>query len=491
MAGVLTVRIIGDTKPLESAIATSESKLGTFGQKMNDTGQKMAGVGAKLTLGLTAPLALMGKAAVDAGSDLQETLSKSNTVFGDSAAKIELWAAGAARGFGQSKQQALEAAGSFGNMFTQLGIGSATAADMSVQMTELASDFASFHNADITEVLNAQQAAFRGEYDALQAFVPTINAAAVEQQALKMGLATTTGELTAQDKALATQALMMQGAGAAAGDFTRTADGLANSQRIATAEAANASATLGTGLLPITQKVTEWAGNLGSAFGGLSSTWQTTILVGAAVLAAIGPLVGLIGAVTAAVGFLATAFAFLAANPIVLVIGAVVALGAAMVIAYQKSETFRNIVDGAFKAIGTAIEVYTRPARIAIEAISDAVEAAIRAIGRLVNAAKNIPGAGTLGKIGGLVGKIPGFDTGGVVPGPVGSPQLILAHGGETVLPTHKNRGRPSMGRASTAATVNVTVNVQGSVTAERDLAEMVRNAFLDIQRRNPGLGFT
>lgn len=31
-----------------------------------------------------------------------------------------------------------------------------------------------------------------------------------------------------------------------------------------------------------------------------------------------------------------------------------------------------------------------------------------------------------------------GFDSGGIVPGPIGSRQMILAHGGETVLPTHK-----------------------------------------------------
>lgn len=39
-------------------------------------------------------------------------------------------------------------------------------------------------------------------------------------------------------------------------------------------------------------------------------------------------------------------------------------------------------------------------------------------------------------------GLVPEFDTGGIVPGPIGSPQLIKAHGGETILPTHKfNRG--------------------------------------------------
>lgn len=39
------------------------------------------------------------------------------------------------------------------------------------------------------------------------------------------------------------------------------------------------------------------------------------------------------------------------ANPIVLVIAAIVALGAAFVIAYKKSETFRNIVNGVFSAV--------------------------------------------------------------------------------------------------------------------------------------------
>ena len=124
------------------------------------------------------------KSSITLARDFNEIQSKSNTIFGESAAAINAWSKTASTSFGQSRAQALDAASSFGNMFSQLGIGSQTAADMSVKMTELASDFASFHNADITEVLTAQQAAFRGEYDALQKFVPTINAAAVQTEAL-------------------------------------------------------------------------------------------------------------------------------------------------------------------------------------------------------------------------------------------------------------------------------------------------------------------
>jgi phage-related protein len=45
----------------------------------------------------------------------------------------------------------------------------------------------------------------------------------------------------------------------------------------------------------------------------------------------------------------------LAANPVVLIVLAVVALAAALVLAYKKSETFRNIVNGVFGAIADTV----------------------------------------------------------------------------------------------------------------------------------------
>ena len=50
------------------------------------------------------------------------------------------------------------------------------------------------------------------------------------------------------------------------------------------------------------------------------------------------------------------------------------------------------------------------------------------------------PTGGSYTNQSGGVGSIPEFDTGGMVPGPVGSPQLILAHGGEQVLTQDQQR---------------------------------------------------
>lgn len=189
--------------------------------------------------------------AIDAASELNEVVSKSNNVFKSSAGEISAWATAGAKDFGLSERAALEAASGFGNMFAQLGIGLDLAATMSTSIVELAADFASFHNADISEVISAQSAAFRGEYDALQRFLPLINATTVEQQALAMTGKRATKELTAQEKALAVQALMLKGAGDAAGDFDRTSDSLANQTRIMNAEWENSTAILGEELLPV------------------------------------------------------------------------------------------------------------------------------------------------------------------------------------------------------------------------------------------------
>lgn len=190
------------------------------------------------------------KNSITLARDFNEIQSKANTIFGESSRAINDWANNAAVGFGQSKAQALDAAATFGNMFSQLGMGAGVTADMSQKMVELASDFASFHNADITQVLEAQQAAFRGEYDAVQRFVPTINAAAVEQKALAMTGKETTKELTAQEKAVAAYQLMLDNAGAAMGDFERTSGSLSNQQRVLSAQWQNLQADIGQALIP-------------------------------------------------------------------------------------------------------------------------------------------------------------------------------------------------------------------------------------------------
>jgi hypothetical protein len=191
------------------------------------------------------------KQTIGAGSDLNETISKTDQVFGSSANEIHRWATGAETSMGMSQQAAESNAGALGLLFTQVGFNDKGAASMSKSWVQLAADLGSFNNADPTTILEAMTAATRGEYDSLQAYVPMINAATVETKALALSGKANADQLTAQDKALAINALMFEQTGKAQGDFARTQDSVANQTKIAQAQIENMRAELGGALLPV------------------------------------------------------------------------------------------------------------------------------------------------------------------------------------------------------------------------------------------------
>jgi phage-related protein len=333
----IAIKIFADVQSLKKSLAGADDELQSFRDKVSASGKKMVAAGSAMTAGLTVPILAMGKSFVDAGVDMAETASKVQTLFGDQADEINAWADTSAKSFGQSKKAALDAAGTFGNMFLQLGIGRREAAEMSKSITELASDFASFHNTSPEEAIQAIGAAFRGEFDSVQKYVPTITAAAVEHKALEMGLKRSTRELTAQDKALATQAILFEDAGDAVGDFDRTASGAANTQRTLGAEFANLRAELGEKLLPVYQRLQEMVRGLIDWFSGLTDGQQKLILAFGGVIAVAGPLIVMMGALAIAVAAVSW--------PVLAVIAGIAALTAGVIYAYREWDWFHDAVN--------------------------------------------------------------------------------------------------------------------------------------------------
>jgi hypothetical protein len=103
-----------------------------------------------------------------------------------------------------------------------------------------------------------------------------------------------------------------------------------------------------------------WLIPIGIAVVGLAIAMNTQAIATAAVTAvfAVYRAAMLVGAAVTNgfAGAQALLNAVMAANPIVLIVTLIIALGAALVIAYQKSETFRKIVQGAWQGIQTAAQ---------------------------------------------------------------------------------------------------------------------------------------
>jgi hypothetical protein len=183
-------------------------------------------------------------------------MSKVNVVFDENAEAVQKWAETSATALGQSRQQALEAAGTFGNLFQAFGISRDAATDMSTSLVELAADLASFNNTSVDDALLALRSGLSGETEPLRRFGVSLSDVRLKETALRLGLIKTTKTaLTPAIKAQAAYALILQDTKLAQGDFARTSSGLANQQRILRAQLQDTAATIGTALLPTVTKL--------------------------------------------------------------------------------------------------------------------------------------------------------------------------------------------------------------------------------------------
>lgn len=250
MAAALTVKILGDASGFKHAADQVE---GISGKLSTGLG-KIAGLagGAFAALGA----ASFAKDAIGAASDLNESVSKTGVIFGDTAAEIERWAGTAAKSIGQSKVQALDAASTFATFGKSAGLTGQSLVDFATKNSQLASDLASFNNTSPEEAIEAIGAALRGESEPIRKYGVLLDDATLRQRALALGLIKTTKEaLTPQQKVLAANAEIYAQTSAAQGDFARTSDGLANRQRILGAQFTDLKGRLGSGLLPVVNKV--------------------------------------------------------------------------------------------------------------------------------------------------------------------------------------------------------------------------------------------
>jgi hypothetical protein len=280
----LKLEVLAETtqfvKGMDKANATTKS----FGDKLGDFAKK-AGI-ALAAVGAAAGLMAIkiGKEAVAAASDLAETVSKVDVIFGDTAKNIEAFGAKAAASLGQTRTQAMNAAATFGIFGKSAGLAGEELTSFSTEFVTLASDLASFNNTSVDQAITALGAALRGESEPIRAFGVLLNDATLKAKAMEMGIYSGTGTLTAQQKVLAAHKVILEQTTDAQGDFARTADGMANSQRILTARLDEAKIVLGQALLPVALSVVNLFNDkflpviekLAASFGGSTGLVQQT-----------------------------------------------------------------------------------------------------------------------------------------------------------------------------------------------------------------------
>ncbi len=268
---------------LDRSVGRADSRLKTLRQSAAASIGPLSGLGkAGALLGVTfgaAKAVDVLRNSVAAASDLNETVSKAGVIFGPAGAEVVRFGERSAKALGISKNEAIGAAATFGNLFVGMKIGQQPAADMSTRLVTLAGDLASFNNVDPGVALEALRSGLVGETEPLRRFGVNLNQASIEQEALRLGLISTTKDaLTPAAKAQATYSLVLQQTKTAQGDFARTSGGLANQQRILSAEWKNAQAALGKQLLPAMVGLAHFAtGTLIPAINGVLQVVESAV----------------------------------------------------------------------------------------------------------------------------------------------------------------------------------------------------------------------
>jgi len=245
--------IFGATKGIKQ-VGSDLGKLGNeintgVGSKIKDLMPSFKQMAATATVAFTAVSAAAYK-AVQSASNLAESQSKVDVVFGDSAKSVQDFAKTTATSIGITRQAALEATGTYGNLFQAFGVGQDKASTMSTTLVTLAADLASFNNTTVDDAILALRSGLSGETEPLKKYGIAINDVRLKEEARNMGLYSGTGNLSVLAKTQASYALILKDSTLAQGDFERTSGGLANQQRILKAQLSDVVAQIGSALIP-------------------------------------------------------------------------------------------------------------------------------------------------------------------------------------------------------------------------------------------------
>jgi hypothetical protein len=210
---VINVAVLADTKQFVRKMGEASNKLGDFGSKVGRVGTNVAKSFAVMGAAAAGLSAVAGKKLFDLGEELTSLDTKINTVFSDQSLQtVTNWADQVAARMGLTRTQAQGLAAGVGDLLKPMGFSAQSAADMSTELVGLAGALSEWSagQRSVEETAEILQKAVLGEREGLKQLGISINQAEVDQKALAIATYFGRDAITAQDKALATQSLILE-----------------------------------------------------------------------------------------------------------------------------------------------------------------------------------------------------------------------------------------------------------------------------------------
>lgn len=305
MAAELKIGIGADNSDLNRGLQDAERRIDDFVNKVGkigQLGQKFTAIGQQITLGVTLPLAAAGTAAYMMAADFEDAIGATTQIFKEASDAVQGWANSLPTYYGIAKKEALEYSNMMGSMLKNIGgLTDQEASKQSAKLIELAGDLTAMYGGTTADAVRALTGALKGNNTMLDNYGMAANDALVKAKALEMGLISQGSEMSLAAKQAATLALIYEQAGAATGQAAREANGASGSMRAFKTEIKNLTTELGENLLPIITPITQKLRDLIAGFRDLSPEVKQTIVTVGLAVAAIGPLLVVVGGIMQAI----------------------------------------------------------------------------------------------------------------------------------------------------------------------------------------------
>lgn len=243
-AGSFQKRMIAAFSNIGKNIKASSASIGSFFSRIKNgfsSQRKLSsgfgGIASKLTklvIGVNAAKGAFNglKSAMDYSSNLTEVQNVVDVGFGKYKSKIEDLAKTSIQDYGMSELTAKQIAGRFQAMGTAVGFSQKKMSGMSVELTKLSADMASFYNEDQEKIAKSMQSVFTGTTQPLRKYGIDLTQATLEEWAHKQGVDANMKSMSQAEKTMLRYQYVISQTGAAQGDFARTSNTWANQTRM-------------------------------------------------------------------------------------------------------------------------------------------------------------------------------------------------------------------------------------------------------------------
>lgn len=243
-AGSFQKRMIAAFSNIGKNIKASSASIGSFFSRIKNgfsSQRKLSsgfgGIASKLTklvIGVNAAKGAFNglKSAMDYSSNLTEVQNVVDVGFGKYKSKIEDLAKTSIQDYGMSELTAKQIAGRFQAMGTAVGFSQKKMSGMSVELTKLSADMASFYNEDQEKIAKSMQSVFTGTTQPLRKYGIDLTQATLQEWAHKQGIDANMKSMSQAEKTMLRYQYVISQTGAAQGDFARTSNTWANQTRM-------------------------------------------------------------------------------------------------------------------------------------------------------------------------------------------------------------------------------------------------------------------